>query len=62
LEEIIFITNNNLEDNGDVLASLLDEKEAIHLSWVRLFLRFHCLGLYDHIRFILALVPQRNKS
>jgi photosystem I P700 chlorophyll a apoprotein A2 len=37
-------------NRGNVLAIVLDQKEAIisHLSWVSLFLGFHTLGLYVH--------------
>ena len=38
------------QNKGNVLARILDHKEAIiaHLSWVSLFLGFHTLGLYVH--------------
>ena len=41
---------------GNVLARILDHKEAIisHLSWVSLFLGFHTLGLYIHNDVMLA--------
>jgi photosystem I P700 chlorophyll a apoprotein A2 len=39
-----------VKNHGNVLARLLDQKEALisHLSWVALFLGFHTLGLYVH--------------
>lgn len=48
---IFFIRDYDAEKNkGNVLARILDHKEAIisHLSWVTLFLGFHTLGLYVH--------------
>lgn len=48
---IFFIRDYDNEKNkGNVLARILDHKEAIisHLSWVTLFLGFHTLGLYVH--------------
>nr|UXD06253.1 photosystem I P700 apoprotein A2 [Eutreptia sp. CCAC 1914B] len=48
---IFFIRDYNPEQNkNNVLARILDHKEAIisHLSWVSLFLGFHTLGLYVH--------------
>lgn len=38
------------QNTGNVLARLLEHKEAIisHLSWASLFLGFHTLGLYVH--------------
>ena len=48
---IFFIRDYDPEQNkGNVLARILDHKEAIisHLSWVTLFLGFHTLGLYVH--------------
>ncbi|KAF3647605.1 Photosystem I chlorophyll a apoprotein A2 [Capsicum annuum] len=48
---IFFIRDYNSEQNKDnVLARMLDHKEAIisHLSWASLFLGFHTLGLYVH--------------
>lgn len=48
---IFFIRDYDPEQNkGNVLARILDHKEAIisHLSWVSLFLGFHTLGLYVH--------------
>ena len=48
---IFFIRDYDPEQNkGNVLARMLDHKEAIisHLSWVTLFLGFHTLGLYVH--------------
>nr|AEQ94228.1 photosystem I P700 apoprotein A2 [Eutreptia viridis] len=48
---IFFIRDYNPEQNkNNVLARILDHKEAIisHLSWVCLFLGFHTLGLYVH--------------
>ena len=38
------------ENTGNVLARILEHKEAIisHLSWASLFLGFHTLGLYVH--------------
>jgi photosystem I P700 chlorophyll a apoprotein A2 len=48
---IFLIRDYNPEQNsGNVLARILDHKEAIisHLSWVTLFLGFHTLGLYVH--------------
>ncbi|KAM3379825.1 hypothetical protein P3S68_012239 [Capsicum galapagoense] len=48
---IFFIRDYNPEQNEDnVLARMLDDKEAIisHLSWASLFLGFHSLGLYVH--------------
>ena len=39
-----------VQNQGNVLARMLEHKEAIisHLSWVTLFLGFHTLGLYVH--------------
>jgi len=39
-----------VQNEGNVLARMLEHKEAIisHLSWVSLFLGFHTLGLYVH--------------
>ena len=39
-----------VQNEGNVLARMLQHKEAIisHLSWVSLFLGFHTLGLYVH--------------
>ncbi|CAA3001642.1 Photosystem I P700 chlorophyll a apoprotein A2 [Olea europaea subsp. europaea] len=54
---IFFIRDYNLEQNEDnVFARMLDHKEVIisHLSWARLFLGFHTLGLYVHNDFMLA--------
>merc|ERR1711990_386670 len=48
---IFFIRDYDPEQNeGNVLARMLEHKEAIisHLSWVSLFLGFHTLGLYVH--------------
>ena len=48
---IFFVRDYDNEKNkGNVLARILDHKEAIisHLSWVTLFLGFHTLGLYVH--------------
>ena len=48
---IFFIRDYDPEQNkGNVLARILDHKEAIisHLSWVSLFLGFHTLGIYVH--------------
>lgn len=48
---IFFIRDYDNEKNkNNVLARILDHKEAIisHLSWVTLFLGFHTLGLYVH--------------
>nr|QIZ74392.1 P700 apoprotein A2 of photosystem I [Draparnaldia mutabilis] len=48
---IFFIRDYDPEQNkGNVLARMLDHKEAVisHLSWVSLFLGFHTLGLYVH--------------
>ena len=48
---IFFIRDYDPEANsGNVLARMLEHKEAIisHLSWVSLFLGFHTLGLYVH--------------
>src|SRR6478672_1132262 len=48
---IFFIRDYDPEQNkGNVLARILDHKEAIisHLSWASLFLGFHTLGLYIH--------------
>jgi photosystem I P700 chlorophyll a apoprotein A2 len=45
-----------LKNEGNVLARMLDHKEAIisHLSWVSLFLGFHTLGLYVHNDVVVA--------
>ena len=54
---IFFIRDYDPEQNkGNVLARVLDHKEAIisHLSWVSLFLGFHTLGLYVHNDVMLA--------
>ncbi|KAJ6952204.1 photosystem I P700 apoprotein A2 [Populus alba x Populus x berolinensis] len=54
---IFFIRDYNSEQNEDnVLARMLDHKEAIisHLSWASLFLGFHTLGLYVHNDVMLA--------
>ena len=48
---IFFVRDYDPEQNkGNVLARILDHKEAIisHLSWASLFLGFHTLGLYVH--------------
>jgi photosystem I P700 chlorophyll a apoprotein A2 len=48
---IFFIRDYNpVLNQGNVLARMLEHKEAIisHLSWVSLFLGFHTLGLYVH--------------
>jgi photosystem I P700 chlorophyll a apoprotein A2 len=54
---IFFIRDYDPEQNkGNVLARMLDHKEAVisHLSWVSLFLGFHTLGLYVHNDVMLA--------
>ncbi|PHT94407.1 Photosystem I chlorophyll a apoprotein A2 [Capsicum annuum] len=54
---IFFIRDYNPEQNEDnVLAKMLDHKEAIisYLSWASLFLGFHTLGLYVHNDVMLA--------
>ncbi|RDY14673.1 Photosystem I P700 chlorophyll a apoprotein A2, partial [Mucuna pruriens] len=54
---IFFIRDYNPEQNeNNVLARMLDHKEAIisHLSWASLFLGFHTLGLYVHNDVMLA--------
>ena len=54
---IFFIRDYDPEQNkGNVLARILDHKEAIisHLSWASLFLGFHTLGLYVHNDVMLA--------
>ncbi|KAJ1682821.1 hypothetical protein LUZ63_021961 [Rhynchospora breviuscula] len=54
---IFFIRDYNPAQNEDnVLARMLDHKEAIisHLSWASLFLGFHTLGLYVHNDVMLA--------
>ncbi|KAK8554283.1 hypothetical protein V6N12_031248 [Hibiscus sabdariffa] len=54
---IFFIRDYNPKQNEDnVLARMLDHKEAIisHLSWANLFLGFHTLGLYVHNDVMLA--------
>ena len=54
---IFFIRDYDPEQNkGNVLARILDHKEAIisHLSWACLFLGFHTLGLYVHNDVMLA--------
>ena len=48
---IFFVRDYDPEQNkGNVLARILDHKEALisHLSWASLFLGFHTLGLYVH--------------
>ncbi|MGI9214719.1 MAG: photosystem I core protein PsaB, partial [Gammaproteobacteria bacterium] len=48
---IFFVRDYDATKNsGNVLARMLEHKEAIisHLSWVSLFLGFHTLGLYVH--------------
>jgi photosystem I P700 chlorophyll a apoprotein A2 len=48
---IFFLRDYDPEQNkGNVLARMLEHKEAIisHLSWASLFLGFHTLGLYVH--------------
>merc|ERR1712072_900873 len=47
---IFFVRDYDPEVNKDVLARMLQHKEAIisHLSWASLFLGFHTLGLYIH--------------
>jgi len=44
------------QNKGNVLARVLEHKEAIisHLSWVSLFLGFHTLGLYVHNDVVVA--------
>jgi photosystem I P700 chlorophyll a apoprotein A2 len=52
-----FIKKHNPKQNEDnILARMLDHKEAIisHLSWVNLFLGSHTLGLYVHNDVILT--------
>ncbi len=54
---IFFVRDYDPEANkGNVLARVLDHKEAIisHLSWVSLFLGFHTLGLYVHNDVVVA--------
>jgi photosystem I P700 chlorophyll a apoprotein A2 len=54
---IFFIRDYDPEQNkGNVLARMLDHKEALisHLSWASLFLGFHTLGLYVHNDVMLA--------
>ncbi|TYI43378.1 hypothetical protein ES332_A01G165500v1 [Gossypium tomentosum] len=54
---IYFIKGYNPKQNEDnVLARMLDHKEAIisHLSWASLFLGFHTLGLYVYNDVMLA--------
>ncbi|KAL5065688.1 hypothetical protein RYX36_027425 [Vicia faba] len=54
---IFFIRDYNPKQNeDDVLARMLEHKEAIisHLSWASLFLGFHTLGLYVHNDVMLA--------
>ena len=54
---IFFVRDYDPEANqGNVLARMLDHKEAIisHLSWVSLFLGFHTLGLYVHNDVVVA--------
>ncbi|MFQ6649792.1 hypothetical protein Gotur_023616 [Gossypium turneri] len=54
---IFFIRYYNPKQNEDnVLARMLDHKEAIisHLSWASLFLGFHTFGLYVHNDVMLA--------
>ena len=54
---IFFVRDYDPELNkGNVLARMLDHKEAIisHLSWVSLFLGFHTLGLYVHNDVVVA--------
>jgi photosystem I P700 chlorophyll a apoprotein A2 len=61
---IFFIRDYNPEKNhGNVLARILEHKEALisHLSWVSLFLGFHTLGLYVHNDVIQAFgTPERQ--
>ena len=61
---IFFIRDYDPERNrGNVLARMLDHKEALisHLSWVALFLGFHTLGLYVHNDVIQAFgTPERQ--
>ena len=62
---IFFIRDYDPEQNeGNVLARMLEHKEAIisHLSWVSLFLGFHTLGLYVHNDVMQALEHQKSKS
>jgi photosystem I P700 chlorophyll a apoprotein A2 len=57
LTVIFFVRDYDPEINeGNVLARMLDHKEAIisHLSWVSLFLGFHTLGLYVHNDVVVA--------
>jgi photosystem I P700 chlorophyll a apoprotein A2 len=51
-----FVRDYDPEINENVLARMLDHKEAIisHLSWVSLFLGFHTLGLYVHNDVVVA--------
>lgn len=54
---IFFIRDYNPKENeNNVLARMLEHKEAIisHLSWVCLFLGFHTLGLYIHNDTVMA--------
>jgi photosystem I P700 chlorophyll a apoprotein A2 len=61
---IFFLRDYDAERNqGNVLARILDHKEALisHLSWVCLFLGFHTLGLYVHNDVIQAFgTPERQ--
>jgi photosystem I P700 chlorophyll a apoprotein A2 len=61
---IFFVRDYDPEINeGNVLARMLDHKEAIisHLSWVSLFLGFHTLGLYVHNDVVVAFGQPKNK-
>jgi photosystem I P700 chlorophyll a apoprotein A2 len=54
---IFFVRDYDPQQNeGNVLARMLEHKEAIisHLSWVSLFLGFHTLGLYIHNDTVIA--------
>jgi photosystem I P700 chlorophyll a apoprotein A2 len=54
---IFFVRDYDPEQNrGNVLARILEHKEAIisHLSWACLFLGFHTLGLYIHNDTVIA--------
>ena len=63
--EVIFVIRDyNSETNeNNVLAIMLDHKKAIisYLSWTRLFLGFHTLGLYVYNYAMLAFGTPKKK-
>jgi hypothetical protein len=59
---IFFVRDYDQKNKDNVLARMLEHKEAIisHLSWASLFLGFH-LGLYIHNDTVVAFGQPENK-